>query len=240
MISGPKSVNEIVDILNKIVFASATVAIAAAAYSLNRSVDSGNKRNQIYTFLKDAPAEAATPEQLNKIGFLSRVCGSYLKEVTDEGATQLCQALPKVNLNTVKEISAASAPVAETVAKGGDPLAYLNSPQAIAQNSLVSGSDTTVTTVDQQWYAVIATVPVSQPDAARALAGKLQPLIPAAVLNGRSVQIFRTQISNSFAITVGGPMSKADATALASKLRNIRGFSDAFAQPDRAWSAANI
>ncbi|NMN06794.1 MULTISPECIES: hypothetical protein [unclassified Novosphingobium] len=235
-LAGPKSVNEVADLINKIVFGFCTIAIAFAVFLLNNSIDEGNRRKELYTFLADTPPEVVTSAQIQKVGFLKKVCYSYLLRVHDDGAEELCKALPPVGGATVQAVSRDTAAVAERLARDRDAGRYLASPQATNQSSLVAAAETVVTAGKDQWFAVVGTVPIDQKAAADALASQVARLIPGDLLNGRAIRIYRTKISNSFAITVGDAMGKDDATKLASSLRKIPTFNDAFAQPDRDWT----
>lgn len=238
-LTGPKSINEVADLINKIVFSFCTIAIAAAGFLLNKSVDDGNRRRELYTFLADTPLQAVSPDEIKRIGFLKKVCSSYLGRVEDVGADELCKALPAPSAKTVAAVAKSSVAAADAATKTGDPGAYLKTPQAAAQNDVVAAAAPVAVVPDQQWFVVLATVPTSQPTAAANLQKRIAQLVPAALLGDRTVSVYRTRISNSFAVTLGGGMSKPDATQLAASIRRVPPFDDAFAQPDRDWSACN-
>lgn len=236
-LEGPKSYNELADLLTKVAFGGATVAIAFAGFALNSSIDKANRRHEIYTFLSAMPTEASTAEQIQKASFLTQVCHSYLQDLDDSNVVGLCNAIPRANGATIQQVNQQTAPVAQQLADGGEATAYLDSPQATAQNNLVAATEPVASGAQDRWFAVIGTVPASQPAAARALAAQLAKLLPADVIGDRTVQIFKTKISNSFAITVGGAIGKGEAAHLAANLRQSSSmFNDAFAQPDRAWT----
>lgn len=235
-LTGPKTINEVADLVNKIVFGFCTIAIALAVFLLNNSIDEGNRRRELYTFLADTPAETVTPAQIRKVGFLKQVCNSYLQRVDDEGARVLCQTFPEPSNATVQAVSKQSAPVAEQLAEDGDVGKYLGSPEAVTQSSLVAATETAIRANQNRWFAVVGTVPDSQRAAANSLANRLATIIPSTILKDRPIRIYRTKISKSFAITVGDAMSKDNAAELAAKLREISDLHDAFAQPDRDWA----
>jgi len=238
-LTGPKSINEVADLINKIVFSLCTIAIAAAGFLLNKSVDDGNRRRELYTFLADTPLQAVSPDEIKRVGFLKKVCSSYLGRVEDVGADELCKALPAPSAKTVAAVAKSSVAAADAAAQTGDPGAYLKTPQAAAQNDVVAATAPVVVVPDQRWFVVLATVPTSQPSAAAKLQQSIAKLVPADLIGNRSVSVYRTRISNSFAVTLGGGMSKADATQLAASIRRVPPFDDAFAQPDRDWTACD-
>jgi hypothetical protein len=51
-----------------------------------------------------------------------------------------------------------------------------------------------------------------------------------------SVQLYKTKISNNYAVVVGGSIEKDEAISLARQAREEDWASDAFAQKDRQWS----
>ncbi len=71
-----------------------------------------------------------------------------------------------------------------------------------------------------------------------ALARQLNTRLMGAGLPQGDVHVYRTRISNSFALTSGTDKSEQDARARARMLRDA-GFADAFAQPDRGWTKAD-
>jgi hypothetical protein len=85
------------------------------------------------------------------------------------------------------------------------------------------------------WYAVLASLPASDLAAARTNAN--EKLAEARRLGfSQGVQIYRTKISNNYAVVIGGQMPRPDAFALSSGARQKGLASDAFPQQDRMWS----
>lgn len=118
-----------------------------------------------------------------------------------------------------------------------DLKAFLNSAAAAAQNAGVAASEAARPAASGRWFAVVGTLPQSAPGAVGALARQLNARLRGAGLPRHDVHIYRTQISNSFALTSGTDKSEEDARSRARMLRRA-GFTDAFAQPDRGWSPA--
>lgn len=216
--------------------ANPPAAAGATPSPAAHSIDDGNRRKELYTFLADTPPEVVTPVQIQKVGFLKKVCYSYLLRVEDDGAEELCKALPQVGGAIVQAVNTNTAPAAEQLARDKNVGRYLSTPQAAEQSNLVAAAETVVTASTDQWFTVVGTVPTSQRAAADALATQVATLVPAKLLGGRSVGIYRTKISNSFAITIGDAMDKNTAAKLAAELRKIPTFNDAFAQPNREWT----
>lgn len=98
-------------------------------------------------------------------------------------------------------------------------------------------NDDVATATNAEWYAVALSLRASTSNArARvfAFADQLQ-----ARLADRDeilpVRVWRTSISDHYAVTVGGPGEKEDAERVAGMLRSTELVSDAFAQDDRNW-----
>ncbi len=142
-----------------------------------------------------------------------------------------CKHLPAEPISASQRKEAATQAAAE-------PTAYANSPLAQRANIATAAAEAaTPPTVGAKWFAVVGTVPLTDPDTAKALAGSLTQHLQAAGIS-QTVALYRTKISQSFALTIGGRLSQADATALAGRVRASGVVRDAFAQPDRDWSPA--
>jgi hypothetical protein len=85
-----------------------------------------------------------------------------------------------------------------------------------------------------QWFVVLASLPGNDESAARDTADRKQKLLAAAG-EKRPVQLWRTKISNNFAIVLGEPTNRDAAIELASTARSNNIAKDAFAQQDRDW-----
>lgn len=84
------------------------------------------------------------------------------------------------------------------------------------------------------WYAVLASLPLNEALARK----KANELLAIARRLGFSqeIQLYKTQISNNYAVVIGGQMTKSDALALAAAARQKALAFDAFAQQDRSWT----
>jgi len=83
---------------------------------------------------------------------------------------------------------------------------------------------------EAQWFTVVASFSVKHLENARASLKEI-----SALQNEFPVEIYKTRISNHFAVTIGGARSKADARILAYLARD-RGWSEeAYPQIDRGW-----
>jgi len=86
-----------------------------------------------------------------------------------------------------------------------------------------------------KWFAVLASLSANDLPAAKQVAN--QKLKQAqAVVPDASVQIYKTKLSNNYAIVLGGPVEKRKALDLASLARSSSVAKDAFAQQDREWT----
>ena len=85
------------------------------------------------------------------------------------------------------------------------------------------------------WFAVLASYGGTQLSLARQRAQELQETINKANFDHK-IEIYKTKISNNFAITLDGPMTKSEAIKLAALARSNGWTKDAFAQVDREWA----
>ncbi len=151
---------------------------------------------------------------------------------------RLCRGVSQLGQLRLAKIAAETEQVASTALSQQDPKVYLNSPVAAAQNAGVAAAETGTPPVSDRWFAVVGTLPQTAPDAVGALARQLNQWLQRAGLPPNDVHVYRTRISNSFALTSGTDKSKNDAQNRAQMLRRA-GFTDAFAQPDRGWIKAD-
>jgi hypothetical protein len=82
------------------------------------------------------------------------------------------------------------------------------------------------------WYAVLASLPADDLNAAQELADEKAKMVRGAGIS-QPVQIYRTKISNNYAVVLGGKLSKSTAFLLAARARDKKLAPDAFAQQDR-------
>lgn len=92
------------------------------------------------------------------------------------------------------------------------------------------------------WLTVLGTFGIAQLAEARNRARDLKQLMRTS---GESpggvppVRIYRTQISNSYAVTLGGASDRAAAIRQATRVRELGWVPDAFAQADRGWAVVD-
>jgi hypothetical protein len=85
-----------------------------------------------------------------------------------------------------------------------------------------------------KWFAVLASLPASDLPAAKEVANKKLKQAQS-VAPGTSVKIYKTKLSNNFAIVLEGPVERKKALDLALLARSSTLAKDAFAQQDREW-----
>jgi len=84
------------------------------------------------------------------------------------------------------------------------------------------------------WYVVLESLPGNDEGRAVKEAERVGVETRRAGL-AQSVQLYKTRISNNYAVVLGGQMAKSEALALADVARK-KFASDAFAQQDRGWT----
>lgn len=85
------------------------------------------------------------------------------------------------------------------------------------------------------WFAVLMSLPVRDELSAKTAANKIQNMLKTQKAR-YVVQIYRTKISNNFAIVLGGPSERREALEAVRFARQSGLSTDAFAQPDRGWT----
>jgi hypothetical protein len=85
------------------------------------------------------------------------------------------------------------------------------------------------------WYAVLASLPGDQLETAKAEANKKLDKAREKGLN-QGVQLYKTEISNNYAVVIGGALDKASARALSAKARTVGLSRDSFPQIDKEWT----
>jgi hypothetical protein len=172
--------------------------------------------------------------------------GIALENCNDPAAIELrtginaetCQRLARLGDQRLAATASPATASARTAVLQRDPKAFLNSATAAAQNAGVAAAEAARPAASGRWFAVVGTLPRSAPGAVHDLAAQLNARLLGAGLPDGDVHVYRTRISNSFALTSGADKTEAEARARAKMLRRA-GFSDAFAQPDREWSKAD-
>lgn len=86
-----------------------------------------------------------------------------------------------------------------------------------------------------KWFAVIGSFPINGETQAKLFTDGLWKKARAAGETG-AVQLYRTKLSNSYAVVLGGPLEKPTAMETALLARSIGLSADAFPQQDREWT----
>lgn len=242
-IRGPQTVNEWVDVINKLVIALAGVTVAAAsawialsAYHLNQDVYRQNLRKELHGYLLQfMPDTADTLAGVRRANNLQRACVDYRSRMRPADALMFegpCASIPVVSTGKAAAVGADA-----TDALDDAPSAYTDSAQAQAFNDvLINQEQADLTPPGPHWFAVIGTVPGENEAGARRLSAELSRRLLDAGLDA-GVRLYRTRASRSYALTYGGPVAEAEARDLVRGIRSAGVVADAFPQADRSWFA---
>jgi len=85
----------------------------------------------------------------------------------------------------------------------------------------------TPTPQKDDWYVVLASLPGDQLETAKAEANEKLTKAREKGLDQR-VQLYKTKISNNYAVVIGGSLDKVSARALSAKARTVRLAEDSF------------
>ncbi len=88
---------------------------------------------------------------------------------------------------------------------------------------------------DAEWFAVVGSFKSNRLEIAKKFANSIESKIRNDGLR-YTVDIYRTKVSNHYAIVVGGPRPKTGAEKTARESRQKGWAKDAFAQIDRGWT----
>jgi len=268
-LSGPTTWLDFVDLVSKTVVAAGAAAISvgvwlykdqqdkadqvAAAHAEQQKTDfdrrlrlltlatseSADKRQSIELFLNVLPKSAEDPDWRIKTQSLSAYCTEQTKDLGKDKRPPLLTMLCDANAKKTAEF-AANDTAKPTPAQTSAGTSYLRSPIATAQVSKLAAIEAAgAAAPSKNWYAVVASVPINQPQVASALARSLNKQLAAAT-STCDVYVFKTKISNSFAITSGPAKSEEDARRRVDVIRASGLVPDAFAQPDKGWTSAEI
>ena len=94
---------------------------------------------------------------------------------------------------------------------------------------------TSIATPSANWFTVLASLPVDDEASAKEIANRFLENVESKYQSGQ-IQLYRTKISNSFAVVLNGPSNRTTAIEAASKARRVELAKDAFAQQDRDWT----
>ncbi|MFN0140419.1 MAG: hypothetical protein ACKVQW_10095 [Pyrinomonadaceae bacterium] len=123
----------------------------------------------------------------------------------------------------------ALAEMAERISRGNEAVPQ-ETKTRLQEATVASAPSTTV-----MWFAVLDSLPANDQRAAETRANERNEQLRRIGLN-IEVQLFKTKISNNFAVVAGGPVDQKAAFDLASTLRRNGIAGDAFAQQDREWT----
>jgi hypothetical protein len=257
-LSGPKNWNDFADLLSKTVVAAASAIVATGIWLYSdyqerldrklaqqeerhvaelKSAREGlsDRRDVISLFLQFMPRDDSDPQLDLKLQALSSYCSEDTRvNQSNRVVAVLCESVGRLGISYAARTSGAAATAATAAAQTNNAEAYLSSKAAGAQIVALAASESAEPRSSGKWFAVIASVPLSEtaavPRVARALNERLRRGgMPA------DVHIFRTVVSQSYALTSGGGKTEADAKARVRALRRTSLIPDAFAQPDRDW-----
>jgi hypothetical protein len=201
--------------------------------------ENSDKRDNITLFLDVLPKDGADPLQKLKTDSLTAYCNDEMSNANSRPGA-LLSLLCKANADKVSSLAqqqrADADQAARTAVSSGDAGAYVNSSAAATQVAGLAAVEAATDATDSkgQWFAVLASLPLTQVDEAMAVAKSLNAKI-GAVVGACDIHIYETKISRSFAITSGGPKAEAAAKARARLVRQSGLVADAFAQPNRDW-----
>jgi hypothetical protein len=85
------------------------------------------------------------------------------------------------------------------------------------------------------WYAVLASLPADKLKLAKDTANKKLSKAKEKGLS-QGVQLYKTKISNNYAVVIGGALDESSARALSSTARSISLAKDSFPQIDKDWT----
>jgi hypothetical protein len=192
-------------------------------------------RDNITLFIQVLPKDDSDPLWEKKGQFLTTYCFGARPSLLMH---TLCSANAEQHLRIASKSEGAASKEATAAVTSKNPAAYASAPAAGAQVSALAAVEATDLSQpsSSKWYAVIATVPIPQLEAATAVAKALNDKV-GAVVGACDVHIYQTKISNNYAITSGGPKTEVDAKHRVTLIRGSGIANDAFAQPDRGWAA---
>ncbi len=237
----PANLNDFVDLLSKTIFAAAAGIVAVVVWvyserqeSIENSLDRlrnelSDDREEITLFVEVMPKDESDTQFELKIAALSARC---TRLNPSELMLVLCENVAQAN--TARAARAGGAAIAEARA---NPDGYSQSDQAEEHNRAVAATEASPSVLPgREWFAVVASVPLSQPDAVPALASSLSRRLMDAGLP--PLGIYETKLSKSFALTAGGPQTEEAAKELARRVRQAGIARDAFPQPNKSWTVS--
>lgn len=254
----PKDVTGFIDLLSKTVVA-ATIAIVGVVYSHYQELEErrsaaaeaargqlSDQRDAIGLFLTAMPQDTQDTRAGQKLKFLSAYCDAAKAPVPGQatstsGVTKaLCDEVSNFGQSFAGQKQAAATAQAVTAIQSQDTSAYLASSAAADLNAAVAASEAGAPVDSSNWYAVIASVPLTRPELVAPLARSLDAQLRAAGQAPGQVKVYETAVSRQFALTLGALTTQKEAKQRVSFLRRAKISPDAYVSPDRQWKPSTI
>ncbi|HVZ29962.1 MAG TPA: hypothetical protein VG839_06180 [Asticcacaulis sp.] len=187
-------------------------------------------RETITLFLTYMPKDSSDPQLSLKLNTLNSYCQTA--DNSDTISIFVCKQVSDFSSTLAGETKQKAAEVAQN----GSAENYITSNSGAAQTAALAGTESNGGAIDPsaQWFAVMASVPLSQASALPSLLRSFNARLGKAGMP-EDARVYKTKISSSYAITSGDLKSQALAVARARALRQAGVVPDAFAQPDREW-----
>ncbi len=234
----PDNWKDFLDLLSKTAVAIIGVLISYFFYDVSKALE--DRRTDIDFYLKNIPPDITDTNWAMKLNILSGYCYEKRDKTTTQEKTvigNMCVQLSGLTKKLQAEDAAQkAAPTGHE--KDGHPTLVappapvkLDSPDIKTQNTLLPAAEAGDALTDSdKWFSVVASVPLANADSLPGLVDQIK-----SFSTGLDVCVYKTVVSNSYAITSGGRKSEADAKARARVFRLNGWVPDAFAQPDRQW-----
>lgn len=190
----------------------------------------GDQQNQILENQRSSAEKRAIDDiEVRVMSLVSSHLGR-LGEPGPEGdnARRVVLAAAEYLSNEHKRTSLAS--MADKIAEGK---------AAVSQRDQARLAEATQAPPDEAiWFSVLASLPGDAEEQAKDEANKKQILARDRLGPpfDAQVELYKTKISNNYAVVIGGRMDRAGAVALAARARAGGLATDAFAQRDRTWA----
>ena len=188
-----------------------------------------DRRSTHKFFIDGLPTDFSSESASVKFYILNAFCGD--KDTASDTVVRAgCDHLPRPTIS-----SSERAATARQIATAPDE--YLRSTDATRANIVVAAAEASDSeTIGPNWFAVVGTVPLSDSVGLDRLKTTITKRLAAAKLD-ITVKTYRTKVSHSFALTLGDGTTRDEALRRVAEARSSGVVSDAFAQPDRQWTA---
>lgn len=243
----------LVELLSKTLFAFIAAIIASGTWLYVKRDESHkaelaalraqttDKREIINLFVNVMPDDIAEPKAEVRLLALRSYCDEEYKPASANLLLKsLCEKVGTFGESYAVSSNASAVQAIAVVESSGDATDYIGTKAATEQSLALATTEAAGPVKDQaKWFAVVASVPMSQAEGAVSLAKSLNRKMPGIGLQP-SVHIYETKISGSYALTSGSAKSEKDARARVRVLRQSGLVADAFAQPDRDWTLSKL